>query len=88
MNQAPPRLYNCSFIFNLSVINFHRGWGKTTTKTEAAVPDAGREPDATRATGAPAIAVPSAPTNPFNFHYLTFLLITKDGEKQQREPTP
>jgi len=58
---------------------------QTTTKTEIAVPEAGRVPVAKRATGVPAIVVPSAPTNiQFNFHLLIF---TEDGEKQQRKPT-
>jgi hypothetical protein len=66
---------------------------KTTTKTEAAAPAAGIEPVAKRATGDLGTVVPSAPTkhphtNSFEFHFLTFLLITKNGEKQQRKPTP
>jgi hypothetical protein len=64
----------------------HKEWGKTTTKTDEVAPEAGRVPVATRATGVPVSAAPSAPTNPFDFHCLTFLLITKSGEKQQRKP--
>ena len=84
--QAPPRTYSSTFIFN------HKGWGKTTTKTEAVVTVAGIVPVAIRATGVPGNEVPSAPTkhphtNSFDFHYLSFLLITKDGKKQQRKPT-
>ena len=37
--------------------------GKTTTKTDIIDPEAGREPVAMLATGAPAITEPSAPTN-------------------------
>jgi len=68
-------------LFNLS-FNLYEEWGKTTTKTEVVEPVTGIVPVAIRATGVPGIAVPSAPTNPFNFHFLTFLLITKSGEKQ------
>jgi len=91
--QAPPRTHGkgipsrtrLNFISNLSFN--HKGWGKTTTKTDVAVPVVGREPDMTRATGDPVNVVPSAPTNVlFNFHFLAFLLITKGGEKQQRKP--
>jgi len=74
--------------FSFSGLSFnHKEWGKTTTKTDAGVVAvAGIVTVAIRATGVPGIAVPSAPTNPFNFHFLTFLLITKSGEKQQRKP--
>jgi len=39
-------------------------------------PEAGTEPDATRATGVPANIVPSVPTNVnlFNFHFLPFFI--------------
>jgi len=81
-------MYSLTFIFNLS-FNY-KEWGKTTTKTEEVVPEAGRVPGANRATGAPVNEEPSAPTtnptNPFKFHFLTFLLITKNGGKQQRKP--
>ena len=67
----------------------HKRWGKTTTKTDAALV-AGHAPAMIRATGAPVTAVePSAPTkhpHTNSFHFPTFLLITKDGEKQQRKP--
>jgi len=55
-----------TFISNLSFI---KEWGKTTTKTEVEVPVAGTEPAAKRATGEPGNEVPSAPTNPFKFHF-------------------
>jgi len=66
-------------LFNLSFI-IHEEWGKTTTKTEVVVPEAGIEPVATRATGVPAIDEPSVPTKPFKMHFLTFLS-QRVGEK-------
>jgi len=61
--QAPPRA-RLNFIINLSFN--HKGWGKTTTKTNAVVPGAEREPAANRAMGVvpivPANVAPSAPT--------------------------
>jgi hypothetical protein len=90
-------MYNLTFIFYLSFN--HKEWGKTITKTDVIVPEAGRAPVAKRATDVPVIVgplfpirigppVPSVPTNVlFNFHFLAFLLITKGGEKQQRKPT-
>ena len=60
--------------FNFHCLSFfnYKEWGKTTTKTDEVVPEAGREPEAIRATGVPVIVVPSAPTNSFKFHCLSF----------------
>jgi len=83
-----PHDFVCIFFSFFIFLFIHKEWGKTTTKTEAVVPEAGIVPAAKCATGAPGIAKPSASTNiQFNFHCLTFLLsFTKNGEKQQRKP--